>query len=149
MKTLKILGVIFIALNIVNCAKSSKSSKSASTPRTSGYVTCPSNGYVMNNGASISCTPGSQVYTGGNNSTTGYTTCPQTGSYVSNGQTYSCTPGQQVYTGGNAGNPGGQQQGYCTMYTAQYGVPYVLVSYQGQYVCMRYDLAGGYQIIGY
>jgi hypothetical protein len=146
---MKTLLLILLSLTILaSCSKSSKSSRTSATGivNQSGYATCPASGYLVYQGASYQCTPGTQFYVG--NTTNGQTICPQNGYYTSGGMTYSCTPGQQIYSGGT--NPGGgQQQGYCTQYTQQYGVPYVLVNYQGQYVCMRYDLSGGYQIIGY
>jgi hypothetical protein len=150
MKT-HILGLIFISLTLVNCAKSAKTGHNAnSKTNSSGYVTCPASGVYIHNGASYSCTPGSQFYVGTTSTTNGYINCPATGTYVSGGMTYNCTPGTQVYSGGTGTNS--NTQGYCSQYTAmysQYGYYYVLVNYQGQYVCMRSDLSGGYQIIGY
>lgn len=144
----KLVAVMLLSLSIVNCSKSSKKSSGVARTSASGYTTCPSNGYYISNGASYQCNPGSSVYTG-SNTNTGYTTCPNTGYYTNNGQTYTCQPGTSVYSGGNTNTNTGSQQGYCTNYTAQYGTPYVLISYQGQYWCVRYDLSGGYQIIGY
>lgn len=136
---IRALGILILAFAITDCAKSSKSSSSNTTANnTGGYITCPASGQYVNNGYTYSCLPGTQVYANNNNNNNSqYITCPSTGTYTYNNQTYTCVPGTSVYIGGQAG--GGSV--YCTQFTQYYGVPYVLVYYQGIYQCARKDVA--------
>ncbi|NJL24172.1 MAG: hypothetical protein HC902_02645 [Calothrix sp. SM1_5_4] len=145
-KIVRTVGILLLGFSLMNCSKSKNSSASSTT--TSAYVTCPSTGYYTNTlGQNVACTPGTSIYLGTTattttTTTTGYTTCPTTGYYVSNGVTYTCTPGTSVYIGGTTTTT---TTNSCAQYTAFYGVQYVLVNYNGQYVCMRYDIAYSYQ----
>ncbi len=97
-------------------------------------------------------------------------TCPISGYYLFNGANYPCTPGQTVTVGaGIAPNPapapnpqipanpapnpvptGVPPRDSCAAYSAQYPlVTYVVAYYQGQYVCMRDDIAIYYGLAVY
>lgn len=97
--------------------------------------------------------------------------CPITGYYLYNGINYPCTPGQTVTVGAGIPAPGVQPnpnpsipvnpapnpvptgvppRDSCAAYSAQYPlVTYVVAYYQGQYVCMRDDIAIYYGLAVY
>lgn len=132
----RVIGLIALTLILANCGKSKKNSTSVAAA--SGYVTCPNNGYYMNNGINTPCTPGTTVYVN-NTVNGGNQICPQVGYININGYNQQCVPGQYVNTGGNQfANQG------CQQYTQMYGQQYVQTIYQGQIVCMRADLAAQY-----
>ncbi|MBX3022484.1 MAG: hypothetical protein KF799_12495 [Bdellovibrionales bacterium] len=112
----------------------------AGTTTNTGYITCPSTGYYTSNGMTYTCSPGASVYAG-STSTNGYMTCTAGGYYVNNGITYPCTSGSTIY---GTGTTTTTSSGYCSQYTAFYGITYVLAQYNGQYVCMRLDIAQAY-----
>jgi hypothetical protein len=108
-----------------------------------------------NNGSAAAAPVGSCTYNGyqyvdangAQCSATGQTLCPANGMWVNQlGQQQACTPGQYI---NSYPNPGGYPWQYtpnpatasnCQIYTMQYGVPYVPMVLQGQFVCVRYDL---------
>jgi hypothetical protein len=129
--------VAVLAIGLTACGKK-KNGSSGGTVATTPNSTCTWNGsqWVIS-GTSTTCTPST-------------TTCPSNGQYTdSNGVVRSCTPGQSIsnnYPPPNNNYPwnNGFQQGGCSQYEYQYGVPYVPVYMQGQYWCVRYDLLYGY-----
>lgn len=121
--------VAIMAMGLGACGK--KNNGSAAAPAGS----CTYNGinYVDANGALCS--------------QTGQTLCPATGVWVNQyGQQQACTPGQYInsyptnpnYPWNYTPNPATASN--CQVYTMQYGVPYVPMVLQGQFVCVRYDL---------
>jgi hypothetical protein len=141
MRSLNLLAKVALTAALVAgltaCGKKKNGSK-ASTPGSS----CSWNGaqqrYLDQNGNI--CNPG-----------TGNNVCPQNGQYQNQyGQWASCVPGSNINGGYNP--PGNypydpypnQYTSGCSQYYYQYGVPYVPMIYQGQYVCVRYDLVQGY-----
>lgn len=131
---------VVAALCVANCGKKSKNNNSTAAAPAAGYVTCPANGMILNNGINQPCQPGSTVYVNNGTNGTGYTICPQNGMVMVNGMNQYCTPGQQVYTGGGINNGGinggcntGQQYS-CSMY----GSGWQLTCYNGQMQCVRY-----------
>jgi hypothetical protein len=125
--------VAVLAFGLGACGK--KNNGSAAAPAGS----CTYNGYTY-----IDATTGAQC-----SPTATQNICPANGITVTyiNGQVVQqpCTPGQYVsvyptnpnYPWNNVPTTGA---GTCQQYTMQYGVPYVPMVLQGQFVCVRYDL---------
>lgn len=140
MPLFRIAILIVFASFILNCAKG-KSGPATSAPSIASNVagqqiTCPISGYYLFNGTNYPCTPGQSVTVGA-----GVPTTP----------TPTPTPGGVPVT--PAPNPiptGVPPKDSCAAYSAQYPlVTYVVAYYQGQYVCMRDDIAIYYGLAVY
>ncbi|HMN69329.1 MAG TPA: hypothetical protein PKC28_12380 [Bdellovibrionales bacterium] len=145
MKSINVLAkvalVAFLAAGLTACGKK-KNGSSGTTATTPATTTCTVNQYgtyVDQNGNP--CTP-----TANGNGTP--QVCPSNGQYQNQyGQWQYCTPGQTIYPQPGNGYPYPQypQGGSgCEYGLQQYGVPYVPVIIQGQYLCLRYDLLQQY-----
>ncbi len=119
--------IVLAAMALSACGKKSNGSAAAAAGA------CNYNGYTYVNAIGQPC------------SATGQTLCPANGVYVNQmGQQQACTPGQYLLPT-NPGYPTQYQYGQvprtsCQQYAIQYGIPYVPMILQGQYVCVRYDL---------
>lgn len=149
MKNLSFLALTAAVLLLSACSKDSKSTASTATTTTATSTTgllCPTEGYYVLNGYQQTCSAGSTISV----TTGGTLRCPSAGYYVYNGYQQSCTPGYTVtINSSTTGTTGNYNTTPCAQYSQQYGVQYVLVSYNGQQVCMRYDLARQYGYINY
>jgi len=136
------------------CGKKSGGTKAGAS---SGYVTCPPQGYYTNpaTGQTQYCQAGQQVFVGTAAGQGGQQLCPQQGYVQTQYGMQRCTPGQYVqvgqqYPGGQIPGqyPGGQipgqypggyqqQQNGCQQWTQMYGVPYYPQMMGGQMVCVR------------
>lgn len=125
----KVAVVAVMAFGLIACGKKNNGSAAVAPAATCNY-----------NGVSYVDALGQPC------SQTGQTLCPATGVWINQlGQQQACTPGQYI---SQFPNPGGypwnyqQNQGIssCQQATATWGIPYVPMILQGQYVCVRYDL---------
>lgn len=142
MPWIRFSALIFFAMALVNCAKG-KSGPSTSAPSIASNVAgqqivCPISGYYLFNGTNYPCTPGQMVTVGA-----GVPTTPNPNPTP--------TPGGVPVTPTPTPLPTGvPPKDSCAAYSAQYPmVTYVVAYYQGQYVCMRDDIAIYYGLAVY
>ncbi len=145
MELLKKITTVTLGMTLIvalgACGKKKNGSTNASPPAPAS-TQC-----VMN-------AQGQLVYPNGQPCTTGQILCPSTGVFTnSQGQQQQCVPGQMVTNGAyNYQYPGQYphtpypvtQTQSCAQYYYQYGVEYVPVMLQNQYVCVRIDLLQPY-----
>lgn len=138
MATVRLITLLGICLSLLNCAKGKSGGTAATAPsvasNTAGQtIVCPVSGYYLYNGTNVACVPGQTIVVG-NNTLPAPTTTP----------TPLPAPAPQPVP------TGVPPQNSCEPYAAQYnGVIYVVAYYQGQYVCMREDLAAYYGLAVY
>lgn len=132
------IGILLVfSLALVNCAKSKTGSSPAAPAIASNVagqqIVCPVSGYYLYNGNNYPCIPGQTVTVGAN------VPAP--------------TPAPTPTTPTPTPNPvptGVPAQDSCVAWSTQYpGVTYVVAYYQGQYVCMRDDIAAYYGLAVY
>ncbi len=139
MGMIRVLIAIVLAATLVNCAKG-KSGPSTSAPSIASNnvagqtIVCPISGYYLYNGTNYPCTPGQSVVVG--QGVPAPAPAP--------------LPGPAPLPVTPAPPQGVPPQNSCDAWTAQYnGVVYVVAFYQGQYVCMREDIAIYYGLAVY
>ncbi len=132
LKTIALAAYVMVILSA--CGKTSNSSApNASTPASTCTASADgtlrdSQGRLCNNAANTS-------------------TCPTTGYYVNSmGQQITCIAGQPINNGGPNGYPypNNPNQTGCEYLEMQWHIPYVPIIWNGQYMCMRYDVANQY-----
>lgn len=119
--------IVVMAMGLGACGKKSNGSAAAAAGQ------CTYNGYSYVNGLGQPCTNAGQII------------CPANGIYTNQyGQQQSCMPGQVISQyPTNPGYPSNYPNpvySSCQQYTQMYGVPYVPMILQNQFVCVRYDL---------
>lgn len=142
MGILRVIFALTSAVFLVNCAKG-KTGPSTSAPSIANNVAgqtiiCPISGYYLYNGQNFPCTPGQSVVVGQGVQTPVPGPLPAP---VPN--PIPVQPGPPPYQGV-------PPRDACDAWAAQYGgVIYVVALYNGQYVCMRDDIAAYYDLAVY